>query len=51
MGYYFDLHQWMDQRNNLPDVKARPDVRRKKKKKLNLILFGEDRERANQKKK
>ena len=47
MGYYFDLHEWMDKKNNEPEVRARPDIRKKKKKRLNLVLFGDDRERAN----
>jgi hypothetical protein len=36
MGYYFDYHQWCEARNKTPDLRARPDASRKKKKKLNL---------------
>jgi hypothetical protein len=36
MGYYFDYHQWCEERNKAPDSKARPDASKKKKKKLNL---------------
>ena len=36
MGYYFDYHQWTEARNQNPSHKARPDIKRKKPKKLNL---------------
>lgn len=36
MGYYFDYHQWTEERNKNPQKKARPDIKRKKPKKLNL---------------
>lgn len=42
MGYYFDYHQWCEERNQNPQPKSRPDPTKKKKKRLNLILFGED---------
>lgn len=36
MGYYFDYHQWNEERNKQPGYKARPDPKKKKIKKLNL---------------
>jgi len=36
MGYYFDYHQWVEERNKQPGYKARPDPKKKKIKKLNL---------------
>lgn len=42
MGYYFDYHDWCEQKNANPTPKSRPDPRKKRKKRLNLILFGED---------
>lgn len=38
MGYYFDLHQWTETKNQ-GVKKARPDPRRKKEKKLRLKLM------------
>jgi hypothetical protein len=39
MGYYFDYHQWNEQRNHNPQKKARPDPKKKKAKKLNLKMM------------
>ena len=39
MGYYFDYHQWNEAKNTQPQQKARPDIRKKKQKKLNLKLM------------
>ena len=39
MGYYFDYHQWNEERNKNPEVKARPDPKKKKPKKLNLKMM------------
>lgn len=36
MGYYFDYHQWVEERNKQPGYKSRPDPKKKKIKKLNL---------------
>ncbi len=36
MGYYFDYHQWNEERNKNPQQRARPDAKKKKIKKLNL---------------
>jgi hypothetical protein len=36
MGYYFDYHQWNEERNKQPGQRARPDAKKKKIKKLNL---------------
>lgn len=30
MGYYFDYHQWNEVKNSGPQVKSRPDPRKKK---------------------
>jgi hypothetical protein len=41
MGYYFDYHQWNEERNRNPDAhKARPDPKMKKPKKLRLLGMG-----------
>jgi hypothetical protein len=34
MSYYFDYDDWVEQRNKEGNVKAKPDKRRKKKKKF-----------------
>ena len=39
MGYYFDYHQWNEQKNNQPVQRSRPDPRKKKAKKLNLKMM------------
>lgn len=39
MGYYFDYHQWNEQKNTNPAPKARPDPKKKKPKKLNLKMM------------
>jgi hypothetical protein len=43
MGYYFDYHQWNEERNRDPNAyKSRPDARKKKQKKLHLVGMGKD---------
>ena len=43
MGYYFDMHQWNEEKNKNPEAwKSKPDPSKKKKKKLHLIGMGKD---------
>ena len=44
MGYYFDYHQWNEQKNKDPEAwKSKPDPSKKnKKKKLYLKGMGKD---------
>lgn len=40
MGYYFDYHQWNEERNKNPNsMRGRPDPKRKKPKKLHLKMM------------
>ena len=43
MGYYFDYHQWNEEKNKNPEAfKGRPDPKKKKAKKLRLLGMGKD---------
>jgi hypothetical protein len=43
MGYYFDYHQWNEERNKNPEAhRNRPDPKKKKQKKLHLVGMGKD---------
>lgn len=43
MGYYFDAHQYNQERNKDPQAfKGKPDPNKKKKKRLHLVGMGKD---------
>ena len=39
MGYYFDYHQWNEGMNVQQPKRARPDIKKKKPKKLKLKMM------------
>lgn len=43
MGYYFDYHQWNEERNRNPEAyRNRPDPKKKRKKRLHLVGMGKE---------